>query len=247
MFGPGALCVGPKRSLTPCRNPALSVSVSSALRAWVCFSLAVCVGPGPQLRSVCRSSRRCGPSSASALAPFVPVAQRVQLRSVLIPSAGPSSHPALPLRSAWSVVTLPAPPACHPSVRPHPAMSRAAPRAPSSDPCATRPARRVPFFQERTPNITAWGEKSFCFSCFSDDCSDYLSYMLSRGLCLSLYLYAIRWSTPLRSSFGWAAGRSRSSRDPAWRLPGQRVRCPTMRSYTGGPFSRCPEKKRPAN
>ena len=33
-----------------------------------------------------------------------------------------------------------------------------APRAPSSDPRATHPARRVPFFQERTPNLTVWGK-----------------------------------------------------------------------------------------
>ena len=30
--------------------------------------------------------------------------------------------------------------------------------AASSDPHATYPARRVPFFQERTPNITVWGK-----------------------------------------------------------------------------------------
>ena len=32
-------------------------------------------------------------------------------------------------------------------------------RAPSSDPRATLPARRVPFLQERTPNLTVWGKK----------------------------------------------------------------------------------------
>ena len=39
--------------------------------------------------------------------------------------------------------------ACHPS----------GPRASSSDPRATHPARRVPFFQERAPNLTVWGIK----------------------------------------------------------------------------------------
>ena len=52
--------------------------------------------------------------------------------------------------------------ACHPS-RPDLRTSLATdlfrgphpvPRAPSSDPHATHPARRVPFFQERTPNLT---------------------------------------------------------------------------------------------
>ena len=49
-----------------------------------------------------------------------------------------------------------------PSIQPADLQLRAAchqsgPRAPSSDPRATHIARHIPFFQERTPNLTAWG------------------------------------------------------------------------------------------
>ena len=47
-----------------------------------------------------------------------------------------------------------------------PFLCRAHPRAthpvPSSDPRATHPARRVPFFQERNPNLTVWGIMHIC-------------------------------------------------------------------------------------
>ena len=52
------------------------------------------------------------------------------------------------------------PRATHPvsrcQLRPMPPIQ---PRAHSSDPCPSHPARRVPFFQDRTPNLTVWGNR----------------------------------------------------------------------------------------
>ena len=51
----------------------------------------------------------------------------------------------------------PPPPLCPSATRPHPTSHpRATTHPPSSDPRATHPAGRVPFFQERTPNLTVW-------------------------------------------------------------------------------------------
>ena len=91
-LGPGALCVGARRSLCRAQAPFRhSESEPGTLSVSVSGSVFRRVPPGP---------------------------------------AGPQ------LRSA-----------CHPS----------GPAGPNSDLRATHPARRVPFFQERTPNLTGWG------------------------------------------------------------------------------------------
>ena len=108
--------------------------------------------PTGQLRSVppiqCRS-----PSSdprAIRVPPIHPSPQH--------PSSGPSARAGPQLRSH---------PRCGPPpsdlCSTHPVLRARLPitsvlRAPSSDPRATPPAWRVPFFQERTPNLTVWGK-----------------------------------------------------------------------------------------
>ena len=126
--GPGlSLCRGrrslcrPRRSL--CWGPVLSVSASGGLRR-PRYSLAVCVGPSPQLRSACSSSCLCSLRAFNSDAFRAPPA-RVTYRLGFGPLPPCAIYPALRAHHpAW--LALHAPPS--------------APRgAPSSDPRATHP------------------------------------------------------------------------------------------------------------
>ena len=129
----GGLCVGSRRS-----GPgALSLSVSGSVSAWrrpaaLCVGLcrALCVGPRRSLSGV----------SGPALSVSGPVCRSL--------CGAPALGPALP--AFWrSLCRGPAVSVAGPP----PATIRVPPirlRAPSSDPRATHPARRVPFFQDRT-------------------------------------------------------------------------------------------------
>ena len=133
--GPGTLCV--RRSL--CRGPALFVSVPSTL----CRALSV---SGPR-DSSCPALSVLGPGRPGALC-----VGPSQLRPIWLAGSNPRARRSAPDPRA----THPA--ACHPSS--HGSQPRSAchiqPRAPSSDPRATHPAGRS-LFQERTPNLPAWG------------------------------------------------------------------------------------------
>ena len=137
---PNALCVGARRSL--CQGPALSVSGFGDL----------CVGAR---RSLCRAPVS-GPALLGRFLCRVPgLSLYVGARRCLC--WGPrSSCQGLALSGSLCAVT-PTPAALHPS----PIRSRGPPtpiRVPPIRPAqirATHPAQRVPFFQERTPNLSA--------------------------------------------------------------------------------------------
>ena len=172
---PSALCV------EICVGPPLRALCVGAL--WVCprssdpatlLALTVCVGPcwasGPaaQIRVFIAGHLR----SVRAPIPVPPICR---------PPA-PIRVPPRPVRATPDLARVSAPvPVRVPLIRPRrpPAPTRVHPalratlicsagpqlrstcypaRGPSSDPRATHPARRVPFFQERTPNLTVWGK-----------------------------------------------------------------------------------------
>ena len=103
-------------------------------------------------------------------------------------------------------------PATPPSSHPHATPScdsrathqlRSARHCPSSNPRATHPARRVPFFQERTPNLTVWG-KSFAsghsslafgnkLACKMKRCCSGLGAWLLPKLCKCLWVLQGPW------------------------------------------------------
>ena len=125
-----------RRSL---RRPALSVSGPPFL--WRSFAalgpVALCIGAVPALSVSGPGLSVSGPSSLCVA---------VGGTLCVHPSSGPRT------RAPSSTTLRPCPQlrsACHPS----------APAAPSSEPRATHPALRVPFFQERSPNLTVWGKK----------------------------------------------------------------------------------------
>ena len=138
--GLGALCFGLR---TLCRAPALSVSPSvSGFRRPIAR-----VGAGPQ-----RS--RTPPTRVP------PVQQQHPARSACHPRSRALQqtpivdlhHPAPTFAGCVPPVRFAGPQlrsACHP-----PGL-----RAPSSHPRANHPARRVPFFQEKPPNLAVWGQK----------------------------------------------------------------------------------------
>ena len=98
--------------------------------------LALCVGLRRSAGALCvgaRSQIRVSPSAHTPSSDLRPRGLPAPIRTPPIRFAGPQ------LRSA-----------CHPS----------GPWAPSPDPRATHPARRVPFFQERTSNLTVWEKNS---------------------------------------------------------------------------------------
>ena len=155
--GPGALCVGPRGpAFSVGGSPALSVALS-ALGPAVSVSdpdaLAVCVGPEPAAQicvficmlfyvrafnsDPCVTHPVCGPAPIRS---WTPAPTPTPIREPVL--RAPSSHPRATHLAAGPSRIRPR----HPSGR-----------GPSSDPRATHPARRVPVFQERTPNHTAWG------------------------------------------------------------------------------------------
>ena len=148
--GPGALCVGPRRS--QCVGARQSVCRARALsRRPLCRTPALSRALSGPRRSVCRALALSPRSSALS----VLAGTRPQLRSATLHLVHPSSestcHPSVPNPHPAERADPPAPiylPANHPGRGP-----------PSSDPRATHPARRVDFFQETTPNITVWGLK----------------------------------------------------------------------------------------
>ena len=112
--GPGALCVGPRRSLRLCLGPALSVSGPVALCVWarrslcraLCRALALSVsGPVALCVWARRSFCQAGPQAESRVPP-------IQLRApssdpcAAHPAAGPqlkaTCHPSCPARSILS-------------------------------------------------------------------------------------------------------------------------------------------------
>ena len=145
--------VGARRSL--CRGPAffllcqgvfgariVSVSQPDILQRSLCRAPAVSsirVPPAPAPIRV-PSGIAGAPSSDPCAAPRQPQA----------PSSDPptpSSHPRATACGAPSSTAAQLQSTCHPS----------GPRALSSHPRATHPARCVPFSRERTPNLTVWG------------------------------------------------------------------------------------------
>ena len=171
--GPGALpplcdsCVGPQRSLG--RAPTLSVSC----RAQRSLSGSVS-GPG----ALCQ-----GPTGPEAQAPALSVKPQPVSLSVCRAPALSASSPNLCLSGQRSPAalcvgpqrSLRRAPALFVSSGPGPAISGALAqhphgwtRAPSSDPRA----RRVPCFQERTPNLTVWGISDIMFI------SDYICWAI---------------------------------------------------------------------
>ena len=188
-LGPGAFCIRARRApAVLCRGAALSVLGSSALCRG--YSLAVCVGPSPQLRAAC--SFACYPSGPRAFNSDPCVAHPVR---------GPPAPIRAPVRSACHPALSPiqcrAPPAPIrvPPIRPSPQLPAPGPYL-VSDPRATHPdpqtpssiqkppasfrvagpsspaapqlraachpsgPARSPFFQESTPNLTVWGKTS---------------------------------------------------------------------------------------
>ena len=144
LSGPGALFVGARQSV----RPTISVSGPGAL---------CCVGP--RRRALARyPGSACHPAPSGQLrVPPTPAPRPIYLASRA------ATHPHL-RASAQPGTTGPSsagpqlPSACRLSCR----APSSDPRAirltgPSSDPRATHLARRVPFGQERTPNLTVWG------------------------------------------------------------------------------------------
>ena len=163
--GPGALCV--RASAALCLAPALSGGLGSVEtvpapanphQRYLCRAPAVSVsGLGALRHSLCRASTQILlNTSVSGLGGLCIGARR---------SPAPCSSPRTPSsdpRATHAAPRLPAPirMACHPSSTqaPSSACHPSNTEASSSNPRATHPARRVPLFQERTPNLPVWGK-----------------------------------------------------------------------------------------
>ena len=144
--GPGSLCVGTQRSLVHCVAARCSLCRGPALSRPGAWLAALCVGAGVLL---CVGARRslCGGPGSLCRAPTIYVSGSGALcvgprRSPGVVSVPPQIR-VPPIQSAGTHFRS----ACHPSDS----------RAPSSDPRACHPARRVPCLRERTPNFTDWG------------------------------------------------------------------------------------------
>ena len=156
MSGPGALCVVARRSVSgPIRLPSACHPSGTA---------------DPQLPSACPIIRHVGESCEPPANPHAthpcsdPRTDPHELPSVLLIRA-PIRVP--PIRPRSRRHRGPQPPTAGLSSDPRSQLASGpasrgpahpAPRAPSSHVRATHPARRVPFFQERTPNLTVWGK-----------------------------------------------------------------------------------------
>ena len=168
--GPGALFVGPcALCVGPCHSATGPAKMSRCLWA-----------SGPQLRSAHSPAQirmlAIGPRAQVPEAPTRPHPQppaypcgtfsttwHALPRNFCCEATHPVRRPLRATRLQLCHPSSSADPICAPPIRSaHPQLRSAchpsAPRAPSSDPCATHPARRVHFFQEKTPNFTVWGK-----------------------------------------------------------------------------------------
>ena len=142
LSGPGALCFGARRSPLPFRvwGPDALCVGPLFVRAPGAVSLSVSV-----LSALCVAARRFVSGPCGSVGP--------QLRYARPSACHPSIRLTGPRPSSDQLASAPIRVA-HIQSRPS-APIRVTP--PSSDPRATHPARRVPFFQERTPNLIVWG------------------------------------------------------------------------------------------